>query len=726
MWRQFALAVAVTLSLCYVPGYLFSRALGTKRTMSLVVAPLISICLIGFSGIAIYPLGLRGVTPLLGGVGLFILIAAGFSYLIKKVRPIQQNQSHVNHSDKNSLNGVFLLITAVISASIFFVIFHKAIRNPSWFLQSSDNYAHLAYITRSVQSGVYSMLHAAFYTGARPELQTPFFDEGFYPILFHSFAAVTTVITGLNEVLTENAVWFVFVAVIYPVGVCALLQVIGKKNITSSLLTSFVVFAQLAFPIRMVTVHAVFPNVVGFCLVPTVVAVFILSFNEGISCEKAFTSTHSVQKFSINVPALCFCFMGIIALALAHPSADFLWAIFVLPFVLCNLLPSFVKYLSKKFNLTKPNKLILLICLECVILGSAIGMWNIVLNSSFMASTVNFLWEIYVDPIKSILSVLNFGLLMNMPQVLFTVAFWLGFVSCLLNKNCRWLTLAFLMTAVIYVASLSDVLPIKRFFSGFWYTDPERTAAMVAIAAVPIAIIGMETTITFVFDLIKHIIKTVKEKGNKGEKTSSENITCGISVDEKQPTCRPCMFIKSSGVLMCIIALLWSCALLSPWDLASLPRKERSEIRYGIIWLNEVFEPREWTTYKASEDKFVQKALQIVGNDLVVNNPYDGSLVLNSLYGMNIFYRAKVESEELPQSVIIRTRLNEVATNPEVQQAVRETGARYVLLLDLENPALLGNQSSVFSGLQITDKVPGFEVVLQEGPYRLYKITAVE
>ena len=80
----------------------------------------------------------------------------------------------------------------------------------------------------------------------------------------------------------------------------------------------------------------------------------------------------------------------------------------------------------------------------------------------------------------------------------------------------------------------------------------------------------------------------------------------------------------------------------------------------------------------------------------------------------------------MPQSAIIRSKLNEVATNPEVQQAVRETGARYVLLLDLENPALLGNQSHFFSGLQITDEVPGFEVVLQEGPYRLYKITAVE
>lgn len=725
MWRQFALAVVVVLVLCYVPGYLFSRALGTKRTTSLVVAPLISVCLIGFSGIAIYPLGLRGVTPLLGGVGLFILIAAGLAYLIQKIRPTQENQSHANLGEKDSLNGVFLLVTAVISTAIFFVIFHKAIRNPSWFLQSADNYAHLAYITRSVQSGIYSMLHAAFYTGARPELQTPFFDEGFYPTLFHSFAAVTAAITGLNEVLTENVVWFVFVAVIYPVGVCALLQTIGKKNLVASVLTSFVVFAQLAFPLRMVTVHAVFPNVAGFCLAPTVVAVFILSFNEKTSCKEACTSTHSVQKFSVNVHTLCLCFMGIIALALVHPSADFLWAIFVLPFVLCNLLPSFAQYLSKKFELTKPKRIILLICLECVILGSAIGMWTIVLNSSFMAPTVNFLWEIYIDPIKSVLSVLNFGLLMNMPQILFAVAFWIGFVSCILNKNYRWLTLAFLMTAVIYVASLSEILPIKRFFSGFWYTDPERTAAMVAIAAVPVAIIGMETAITLLFELIKHGIKTVKE-GNKGEKNNSENSACTISASGDQATCKPCMFIKNSGILMCIIAVLWGCALLSPWDLASLPRRERSELRWGIIWLNEVFEPREHTTYKASEDEFVKKALQIVGNDLVVNNPYDGSLVLNSLYGMNIFYRAKVESEELPQSAIIRTKLNEVATNPEVQQAVRETGARYVLLLDLENPALLGNQSYFFSGLQITDKDPGFELVLREGPYRLYRITAVE
>ena len=726
MWRQFALAVAVVLGLCYVPGYLFSRALGTKRITSLVVAPLISVCLIGFSGIAIYPLGLRGVTPLLGGVGLFILIAAGLSYLIRKVRPTQQNQSDANPGEKDSLNGVFLLITAVISTAIFFVIFHKAIRNPSWFLQSADNYAHLAYITRSVQSGIYSMLHAAFYTGARPELQTPFLDEGFYPNALHSLAAIATVITGLNEVLTENVVWFVFVAVIYPVGVCALLQTIGKKNLVSSVLTPFVVFAQLAFPIRMVTVHAVFPNVMGFCAVPIAVVLFILTFNGAVADENNSASVQVKPSSFVNPKLLFLCMMGILTLAMMHPSADFFWAICVLPYVLCSFLPRIANFLSDKFTLTQAQGIALLAVLEVVVAGFAVGIWVFLLNTSFLAPTVNFVWEIYVRPLAAAQSVLNFGLLMNMPQILFAVAFWIGFISCILNKNRRWLILVFLMTAVIYVASLSEVLPIKRFFSGFWYTDPERTAAMVTLAAVPVAIIGMETTITLVFDLIKYIIKTAKEKVNKGKKTSSENSACGISANGDQATCKPCMFIKNFGILACIVAVLWGCALMSPWDLASLPRRERSELRWGIIWLNEVFEPREWTTYKTSEDEFVRRALQIVDDDLVVNNPYDGSLVLNSLYGMNIFYREKVEEEELPQSVIIRTKLNEVATNPEVQQAVRETGARYVLLLDLENPALLGNQSHFFSGLQITDKDPGFEIVLQEGPYRLYRITAVE
>ena len=733
MWRQFALAVAVVLILCYVPGYLFSRAIGTKRITSLVVAPLISVCLIGFSGIAIYPLGLRGVTPLLGGVGLFILIAAGLSYLIQKIRPIQENQSHVNLGEKDSLNGVFLLVTAAISTAIFFVIFHKAIRNPSWFLQSADNYAHLAYITRSVQSGIYSMLHAAFYTGARPELQTPFFDEGFYPTSFHSLAAVTAAITGFNEVLTENVVWFVFVAVIYPVGVCALLQVIGKKNVTFSLLTAFAAFAQLAFPIRMVTVHAVFPNVAGFCLVPTVAAVFILSFNEKTSCKEVCSSTHSVQKFSVNIHTLCLCFMGIIALALVHPSADFLWAIFVLPFVLCNLLPSFAQYLSKKFELTKPKKIILLICLECVILGSAIGMWNIVLNSSFMAPTVNFLWEIYVDPIQSVLSVLNFGLLLNLPQILFAVAFWIGFVSCCMNKKCRWLTLVFLMTAVIYVASLSDVIPIKRFFSGFWYTDPERTAAMIVFTAIPIVAAGVYIIAMGVGFLVNKTIIFVKKK--KNPKLSQEGTlqlhlvyTSRDTTDDQQES----RIIKISQItvqvcVFCFIALAYGAALLTPWDLSKLPSHVKSELRCAITWMNEAYAPRRNMPYSVSEDNFVKKAQRVVGSDsLVINNPYDGSLTIGAVRDMRVYYRAKAEGEETPQSWFIRTKLNQISNDQEVQKAVKDIGAHYVILLDTDNPALLGDQKEVFPGLQITDNTPGFEVVLAEGPYRLYRITAID
>ncbi|MBF4808198.1 MAG: hypothetical protein HXK26_05835 [Lancefieldella rimae] len=93
---------------------------------------------------------------------------------------------------------------------------------------------------------------------------------------------------------------------------------------------------------------------------------------------------------------------------------------------------------------------------------------------------------------------------------------------------------------------------------------------------------------------------------------------------------------------------------------------------------------------------------------------------------MRVYYRAKAEGEETPQSWFIRTKLNQISNDQEVQKAVKDIGAHYVILLDTDNPALLGDQKEVFPGLQITDNTPGFEVVLAEGPYRLYRITAID
>lgn len=110
----------------------------------------------------------------------------------------------------------------------------------------------------------------------------------------------------------------------------------------------------------------------------------------------------------------------------------------------------------------------------------------------------------------------------------------------------------------------------------------------------------------------------------------------------------------------------------------------------------------------------------------MINNPYDGSLITNATHDMRVYYREKAEYQETSQSKLIRTKLNQISGDREVQEAVRDIGAHYVILLDVDNPALRGNHKEKFPGLQITDNTPGFEVVLAEGPYRLYRITAID
>ena len=735
MWFTFALALLVVAVLCYAPGYLVARLLGGKRATSCVIAPVLSGALLAISGVVIYPLGLRGVVPLLGCVAVCVALIFGCVHLLsgRFIRKLDLPEY---------VEGKFLLVVGILTLGLFFVIFHKAVRNPAWFLQSADNYAHLAYIVRSTQSGIYSMLHAAFYNGAVPSIQAPFTDEGFYPYAFHTIASVTSSITGVSAPICENATWFLFVAIVYPTGIAALIQgIFKKKSYLSSFIIASVVFANIAFPIRMVTIHGIFPNVIAFCCVPSCVYLFIAaSGGMSESDEEKKNTNVSVKNskegkngFFVSWSGIVLLVIGLFGLIGMQPNADFFWAVLVFPYILFNYVPRIVEYAVHKHDVKKKSRrLIFLFIAEVLVIGVSVLAWYVVLNSSFMAPTVNFVWGITVDATTMIYYIVNFGLIIRLPLFFFTIAFWIGFIYCLIKKDYRWLNGAFLFCAVILICSLSDNLTIKRFFSGFWYTDPERTAAMVVFAAVPIVAAGIYVIAMGIGFLISKAIVFIKKRNVSA--LSQEGILQlqlryeSLNTGEHSKALSMC--ISQVTVQVCaatLIALVYGGALLTPWDLSKLPARVKSEIRCGIGWMNEVYEPRDGMTYSAAEEAFVKKSQKIIGDDsLVINNPYDGSLITNATHDMRVYYREKAEDQETPQSKLIRTKLNQISNDHEVQEAVRDIGAHYVILLDVDNPALRGDHKEKFPGLQITDNTPGFEVVLAEGPYRLYRITAID
>lgn len=98
-----------------------------------------------------------------------------------------------------------------------------------------------------------------------------------------------------------------------------------------------------------------------------------------------------------------------------------------------------------------------------------------------------------------------------------------------------------------------------------------------------------------------------------------------------------------------------------------------------------VYSSNNFSVFQPDERAFAQKVIATIPpSSLIINTPNDGSGFMYALYGANIYYRnfQYGGTSETWESQIIRTKLNEYATNPEVQKAVRAIDAKYVLVMN--------------------------------------------
>jgi hypothetical protein len=137
-------------------------------------------------------------------------------------------------------------------------------------------------------------------------------------------------------------------------------------------------------------------------------------------------------------------------------------------------------------------------------------------------------------------------------------------------------------------------------------------------------------------------------------------------------------------------------------------------------------------TYQEAD--FMESVHRLVGDELVINQPFDGSVFGYGVTGLRCYYRffsGYGASSESWQSRVIRQRLYNIVDDLQVQEAVESVGARYVLVMstDERKSTFVKDtyDASKWRGINyITDDTPGFELVLEENGYKLYRITAAE
>lgn len=601
--------------------------------------------------------------------------------------------------------GIYVLVGILMATFVFLA----ALDTPESFGHFDDNTSHYNFIRSFLQTQQYSILQVNGYIGMEN------YNGDFYPALWHIFTACVANITGSSVMMAFNACVFVFAAVVLPVSWFSLLATLFRRRIDVLVAGALCCVAFGAFPWGFLVFGQLVSNMAAFSMIPAVVAFFILL-------------VRSPMAHSKRVVYVLLFVMGLGALAGAQPNAVFtagLFCAFWLAYYLMFVIDT--KSSVKNVFAFQVIAFIVLIALVC-------GVWIAFYGLPFMQSVVTTHWDAYGGIPQAIFRALTFmvGRREN-PQILLGIVVLIGLIGVFRVKGYRWLGALYIFGFVLYVIDAGSEGVIKSVLTGFWYTDPYRVGAMLALFATPLAALGLANSVRW----IARKVGTLADKRKASDSEDSEDVS-GKHTDyaaimrltsEKRIKKRWSTYVVSALVVLLVLVA----SLIHPFRY-TLPNG--ATYKSGLQQIqNQLIDRYSWEEgyYGLNGDQFafLQEVKEAVPDgELVLNVPNDGSAWGYGTTGLNVNWRGFKQTRAIIPDETIRLHLSDIATNSEVQQAVQDGGFTYLLRLDdgADNSNGLRTKgyryrSEDWAGMEnVTDETPGFEVVLADGDMRLYKI----
>lgn len=606
-------------------------------------------------------------------------------------------------------NFVTLALYVVIGILMATFVFLMALDSPESFGHFDDNTAHYNYIRSFLETGYYSILQVNGFVGYAD------YDGAFYPALWHIFTSLVAGLTDSSVMMAFNASVFVFTALILSIGSCALFATLFPRRPDIVLVGALTCVAFAAFPWGFLVFGQLVSNLAAFSMVPPVVALFILTVRTPMSVSKRCALAISLA-------------LGFMALAGAQPNA-----IFTAGLMCAFWLASYLMYtIDQRSNVKnvfafQVIAFILLIALVC-------GVWYVFYNASFMEGVLRSNWAAYGTIPEAFARA--FALMpgdREHPQLVLGVVVLVGFVACLRKKGYRWLGFLYLLGLLFYVVDMGTEGPLKSVLVGFWYTDPYRVGAMLALFCAPLAAVGLANIVRFIARLFGKLTNR-KEPPDIAFAEDAPGRHVDLSKiqrtqSKKRIRARWLTYILSAIVVVAVV----TASLINPFSY-TLPNGK--SYYSGLEKIQNYLENSySWTRkiYGMSGDQraFVQQVMDIVPEDeLIVNVPYDGTGWAYGTEGLKANWRYFRTTGDIHPAKELRLSLNEIATNADVQQAVEDGDFHYLIRLNTgsDDP----NRSNMFGarynpddwiGIEsVNDDTPGFEIILSDGNMRLYRI----
>lgn len=686
LWFSFAICVFLAAIILYLPGFFLLRSFKLSGIASFTAAPAVTVP--GYALICIF-------LPILGisATGLLVFSALlTFSLVCFFARYILEASNSTSPIKKNTpldkANWHILLLYIAVGTIIGIFFFVRSLDTPMSFFQDYDNVFHLNLVQSFLSSGDWSSLHASvytlseFYAGGTPRNDW----GGFYPAAWHCLNAITASLTASSLTIVQNSYLFVFSFIVFPSGIFLFLKVLFKNNSTLLLYGALAAFAFAVFPWGFLIVAPLYPNLIAFCLVPISLSIFLCLFDSNLSSKTKIIHT------------ILFTFT-LFGYALIQANAVFTIALFFIPFVVQQC------YKTLKQRAYPRSKTVLGMTLTLLAIAL---IWFACFKAPFMQSVVNFNWGSWLDLSESLynVAVLAMGDYPS-PQPLVALLAFVGILYTCSNRKYLWLSISYIAILFIYVICASHDGVIKQLLAGFWYTDSNRIAAMAAYSGIPIFCLGLSTIIALIQNLVSSTLKSLHS-----------------------PTPSP----SAIGLTSCLIVFVLVFFPFYPKNSSLHNATAFGNIQNRLIGINN---QAAINLLDQSERGFLLKVKKIVGSDLIINSPGDGSLFAYSLYDLNTYYRAVSNfknttsysgTAETEASFLIRTSLGNISSEQTVNTAVKSTDAKYVLILgsgerEVRTYNALSYDPHDWEGIDTIDaETPGFTLLLEEDGMKLFSI----
>jgi hypothetical protein len=397
---------------------------------------------------------------------------------------------------------IWWLASVGLAAGLVAANFVIGVRDPNRPSQTIDAGFHYNAVLSVIRSGFPDGGHVSAASGAAA--------TAWYPPLWHDLTAMTCSLTGVNVAIGANAVGWAIGGVVWPLSMVWLCsRILPHARLLTSLALGLCCGAITLFPYLMLSYGVLWPNVLSLAALPAAIALMLMVMHlmprsanaqddinsSGVAADGATLDeieAEAVRRGLAVGPGLSWWtvlsvgFLGCMGMFFAHPGALFslgIWGV-----VGAIMLSGRLVVSSRARGPRQLRRSLSLLFLGWLVALGLLAAQNLVPS---LNAARDFNWAKSMTMNQAMGQALTLSTVITRAHWALGAATLWGFYRLLKVPRLRWLLVSQVFLVFLYMLAAGTPGWLARELTGFWFNDAQRIAALIPMAAVPLAALGI-------------------------------------------------------------------------------------------------------------------------------------------------------------------------------------------------------------------------------------------